>query len=111
MREEEKTKRMTKALKFNKAFDVAKVQSEILSQQNQRTFDEHLKASKNFLSLLKQGLPEELMNYLDSPRVILKVVIMRLLLKRYPRVCQTIMKYLFLISRFYCTRYFQNYLI
>ena len=67
MREEEKTKRMTKALKFNKAFDVAKVQSEILSQQNQRTFDEHLKASKNFLSLLKHGLPEELMNYLDSP--------------------------------------------
>ena len=66
MREEEKTKRMTKALKFNKAF-VAKVQSEILSQQNQRTFDEHLKASKNFLSLLKKGLPEELMNYLDSP--------------------------------------------
>ena len=67
MREEEKTKRMTKALKFNKAFDVAKVQSEILSQQNQRTFDEHLKASKNFLSLLKHGLPEELTNYLDSP--------------------------------------------
>ena len=63
MREEEKTKRMTKALKFNKV----KVQSEILSQQNQRTFDEHLKASKNFLSLLKHGLPEELMNYLDSP--------------------------------------------
>lgn len=30
LREEERSKRVTKALKFNKAFDVAKVQSEVL---------------------------------------------------------------------------------
>jgi hypothetical protein len=63
----EKTKRMPKNVKFNKAFDVAKVQAEVLSQLNQKTFESHLKASKNFLALIREGLPNDLMEYLSKP--------------------------------------------
>ena len=57
-----------KNVKFNQAFDVAKVQSELLSQQTEKIFDINLKSSKNFLSLLRTGLPENLIRYLENPQ-------------------------------------------
>ena len=63
----EKTKRIPKNVKFNRAFDVAKVQAEVLSQQSQDIFLDHLRASKSFLSMLRLGLSEEILQYLDKP--------------------------------------------
>ena len=65
--QDEQVKKLKKAKKWMKGFDVGKVQAEVLSLQSQSTFDKHLKTSKNFLGLLRTGLPEELMIYLGDP--------------------------------------------
>ena len=59
--------RLSKSKKFNKAFDVSKTQAEVLSKMNQRTFDTHIKASKKFLGLLYNDLPQEILDYLNDP--------------------------------------------
>ena len=58
---------LSKAKKFNKGFDVLKVQAEVLSKMNQKSFESHLKASKQFLSIVYNDLPLDLIDYLDSP--------------------------------------------
>ena len=64
---QENTKRLPKAVKFNKSFDIAKVLAEVMSMMPQKMFETHFKAAKNFLGLMKGGLTYEHMEYLSNP--------------------------------------------
>ena len=52
-------KQMKSNVKFNKAFDVAKVCSEYLSKYNTETFLSNLETFKVFTELMRTGLPDD----------------------------------------------------
>ena len=62
-----KRKPPTQAKKYNTAFDVVKEIAEILALYEEKRFDIGLEASKNFIRLLRSGLPDTLVKFLKSP--------------------------------------------
>ena len=60
--EQRANKKMKKNVKFNKAFDVAKVAAEYTSMYSGEAFDTNLEAFKQFTDLMRIGLPVELLD-------------------------------------------------
>ena len=52
-----KKKPCTQARKYNTAFDVGKELAEIISVYEEETFENYLECSKNFVKMLRNGLP------------------------------------------------------
>ena len=63
--EQRANKKMKKNVKFNKAFDVAKVAAEYTSMYSGEAFDTNLEAFKQFTDLMRIGLPVELVDTLE----------------------------------------------
>ena len=53
--------------KYNMGWDVAKEMVEILSLQDDERFRSYLIASKDFVSLLRRGIPEDVQTFLSNP--------------------------------------------
>ena len=61
--------RLKKNVKFNRAFDTAKVAAEYLSKYETNLFEKNLKAFQQFTDLLRVGLPDELIKLLNNEKV------------------------------------------
>ena len=57
----------TQAKKYNTAFDVGKELAEIISVYEEETFENYLECSKNFVKMLRKGLPGNVSKYLNNP--------------------------------------------
>ena len=60
--------RLKKNVKFNRAFDTAKVAAEYLSHYSNDLFEVNLKAFQQFTDLIRVGLPDELVKYLNDEK-------------------------------------------
>ena len=65
--EKEVRRRPAQNEKYHKSFDAAKVLTELLPQFEKERFDNYLKASHNFIKLLRNDIPEHLLEYLSDP--------------------------------------------
>ena len=68
-KERQKRKAPKQSQKFNLGWDVGKEMVEILSLQDSRRFESYLKSTKDFVHLLRQGLPESLQKLLSNPEM------------------------------------------
>ena len=64
--EQEANKKLKKNVKFNKAFDVAKVAAEYISMYSTDQFKKNLETFKQFTELLRTGLPDDVVNVLKK---------------------------------------------
>ena len=64
--EQEANKKLNKNVKFNRAFDVAKVAAEYLSKYSTQEFTKNLDSFKQFTELLRTGLPEDVKEILQK---------------------------------------------
>jgi hypothetical protein len=62
-----KKKPRTKAKKYNEGFDVGKELAEILAIYEERAYADLLEGSKNFVKLLRNGLPDTVLEFLRNP--------------------------------------------
>ena len=60
------SRRLKKNVKYNKAFDTAKVAAEYLSHYSTDLFEKNLKAFNQFTELLRVGVPDELIDLLNN---------------------------------------------
>ena len=58
--------RLKKNVKYNRAFDTAKVAAEYLSHYSTEMFEKDLNAFKQFTELSRVGLPDDLINLLND---------------------------------------------
>ena len=88
LEEQEKKIRWSKQLKFNKAFDVAKVLAEVMSLQSSlKMFLSSIYRLQNrtWQSMLQTGLPEDLLKSLEfqiSFKLLKQVIVSKILLSR-----------------------------
>ena len=64
--EQEATKKLKKNVKFNRAFDVAKVAAEYTSMYSTEQFNKNLETFKQFTELLRTGLPKEVVEVINK---------------------------------------------
>ena len=64
--EQNANKKLKKNVKFNKAFDVAKVAAEYISMYSTEQFYKNLETFKQFTELLRTGLPNDVVNVLKK---------------------------------------------
>ena len=65
--EKQKRKKPNHAKKYNDAFDVCKEMTDVLSAYDEQNFDIYIQSTKNFVKLLRSGLKDNLILYLDNP--------------------------------------------
>ena len=65
--QERKKHKSSQAKKYNIAFDATKELAEVLSWQDTASFDSLLKATKNFVKIVRNRMPEDLIQYLENP--------------------------------------------
>lgn len=63
----EANKKLPKNIKFNKAFDVAKDCAEFLKNSGAEQFQTYLKCFKSFSTMLRDGLPLKVVDFLINP--------------------------------------------
>ena len=64
--QQKKVKTIKENVKYMQAFECAKVCTDYLSQYNQEEYDKNYEALQNFTQLMRNGLPDDLTNLLQS---------------------------------------------